>query len=444
MKQTIFKYTLAVFLTSLVAACSEDKMDEVNKDVNHVTDVSARYILTDVMTSTGFGSIGGDMNSYLSIYIEHEAGVHNQFYNAEIRSGEPSSSSTFNNLWGSTYASVRDIKTAISKCSEGGNEEGNDVTLGIAQVLLAYNGAFLADMFGDTPFPEAGNYEDYRTPGIDSQEEIYNEVFTLLNNAINNLQKEDVIGMGSQDLIYGGNAGKWLKAAYGLKARYTMHLLNRSAGKDSDLQNVLEYIANSFEAADDQMSLNIYTGSNLNPMFATFYARLGISASLSLYNKLAERNDPRLDRCYMDPGDEVIITSENKEELSLAPNGEVTQGQLLYSNSIFVASQSAPTHLLSYHELLFLKAEALYRLNRVSEAKNALKEAITASLENTEKSVQASLSSAYWDIDATDSKALTASIAEAYFENEISDLFDANPLKEIMIQKYLGLWGGKR
>jgi len=32
-------------------------------------------------------------------------------------------------------------------------------------------------------------------------------------------------------------------------------------------------------------------------------------------------------------------------------------------------------------------------------------------------------------------------VAEAYFDATVEALFDANPLKETMIQKYLGLWG---
>ncbi len=439
MKRIIkIKYTWALPLLLLfVAACSDDAMDRISKDLNHTTDVSARLILTDVMTGTGFTAVGGDMNGYLSIYIEHETGVHNQFWNAELRNGEPSSSSTFNNLWGGIYSRMRDTKDAIEKCSEGGDEEGNYVTLGIAQVLLAYNIVFMTDMFGDVPWTEAGDFKNYRYPNVDKQEKIYSDAIDLLDAAIANLNKEDaLIGIGNQDIIYGGNANKWLKTAYGLKARYTMHLLHRSSSVNTDLQNILDYISRSFTSADEQFSLDIYSGTNLNPMFAIFLARQSLSASQSLYNKLAQRDDPRLYRCYIDPRDEIF---QMPGEIELAPHGTVSQGQLQYSNSVFVAFQSAPTHMLSYHELLFLKAEAEARLG-VSSAKATLKEAVVAGLANAERNVKAALESTYWDITGS-SDEITTSVAENYFDTKVSPLYDANPLKEVMIQKYLAFWG---
>lgn len=301
---TIFKYTLVASIFSVLTACSEDAMDNVNNDVNHVSNVNAKYILTDVMTSTGFSQIGGDVNSYTSTYVEHEAGTHNQFYRAEMRSGEPAAASTFNNMWISAYATVRDAKIAIEKCSEGGSEEGNNVTLGIAQVMLAYNGAFLTDMFGDTPFTEAGDYILHRIPAVDKQDAIYSDVLELLNSAIANFDKSDAFPIGTQDLIYGSKTVDeqktlWKKAAYGLKARYMMRLLSRSSNKEADLQTILDCISRSFKSANEQMTLNIYTGSNFNPMFATFSARSGIAASNSLFDKLEERNDPRMNRCYI-------------------------------------------------------------------------------------------------------------------------------------------------
>lgn len=137
---------------------------------------------------------------------------------------------------------------------------------------------------------------------------------------------------------------------------------------------------------------------------------------------------------------EVAITASNRELINMAPNGNVTQGQKIYNNSIFVAAQSAPTLLLSYHEVLFLKAEALFRLNRRGDAKAALKDAIIAAVANIEESIKAAVASSYWNITGL-GDALTTADVNAYFDTEVSPRFEANPLKEIMIQKYLGLWG---
>ena len=117
-----------------------------NRDVNDPTEMDSKLIITDVMTSTAFSVLGTDFTFYASIYIEHNVGIWNQFYNAEIRTGEPTKSTTFNNSWDATYQTLYNLKVIIDKCSDGGTEAGNYHTLGIAEILSAYNLATLTDM----------------------------------------------------------------------------------------------------------------------------------------------------------------------------------------------------------------------------------------------------------------------------------------------------------
>lgn len=49
-----------------------------------------------------------------------------------------------------------------------------------------------------------------------------------------------------RNLLYQGDAEKWLKFAYALKARYTMHLLQRSTN-EHDMEKVLEYVSKSLK-----------------------------------------------------------------------------------------------------------------------------------------------------------------------------------------------------
>ena len=435
------KLLVSIFIAGSCVSCSEDKMDEINKDLNHTTNVVSKLIITDVITSTAFSQVGGDFNTYLSTYVEHEVGTHAQLYNAEVRVGEPSSSSTFNNVWGGLYSTIKNAKIIISKCSEGGKEEGNYVTKGVAELLLAYNLAFATDMFGDIPWLEAGDYTVSLTPKLDKQELIYQDVLKLIDSSIANLKLSDVSGMAGQDLIYGGNADKWIKTAYGLKARYIMRLIARSANVKEDMNTVLDCVSKSFTSADEQCSFNQYTGSNLNPYFGFFKARESTAASTSMFDKLVERKDPRVGRCFIDPNEKIIISSAQDTLLYLAPNGSPIASQLDYNASVFTAAQSAPTHLLSYHEVLFLKAEALARLDNVSGAQDALKEAVIVALANTERSVSAALVSPLSAVEESTSIAVTPEAAAAHFNANIKPLFSANPLKEVMMQKYIAFFG---
>ena len=117
-----------ILITSILVltiwSCSEKIMDEINTNVNDPTEMASRLIITDAMTNTAFSVTGGDFNYYASIYIEHNAGIFGQFYNAEIRSGEPTSSTTYNNSWDAVYQNLYNLKVIIEKCSEGGYRGG--------------------------------------------------------------------------------------------------------------------------------------------------------------------------------------------------------------------------------------------------------------------------------------------------------------------------------
>ena len=99
------------FLTLLLAVaamtgCSEDKMDSINTDKDHPHSVPAKFTFADVITSTAQYNVGGDVNTYASVYNEQTAGIDNQLYNADIRQGEPSSSTMSDNVWKNIYGTI--------------------------------------------------------------------------------------------------------------------------------------------------------------------------------------------------------------------------------------------------------------------------------------------------------------------------------------------------
>ncbi len=453
MKNQLFslKYLMGVLTVGLaLASCSKDALDEVNRDRNNASDVQAKFILTDVMTSTAFSVVGGDISLYSSIYVEHEAGVHNQTYNAEKRTGEPTLATTNNNSWDAIYQNIKNLKIAIAKTSAGGEEEGNDVTNAIAKVLLAYNLGVLTDFFGDAPFAETGIMTDigtplYMQPKIDKQSELYPQLHKLLDEAITGLAGTDAGSagaIGAQDLIYSGAKAKWLKAAHGLKARYLMHTLKISANANGDLTSILSHINSSFENVSDEMKFAKYDGVKyINPLFGYSNARDGLGASKSLASKFTTLNDPRGNPAFGKWTTSLSAVNTITLAAALAqgaPNGAPIEQQYVYPISYVNYATAAPTMLLSYHELMFLKAEALARLNRPAEAKEALNEAVIHGFANLESSIAAGV-----DYLAAVAPVinLSDSTAQAYFDNSVEARFNASPLKEVMLQKYLAFYG---
>lgn len=453
-KQYIRTGALALIATAVVS-CSQNSMDDVNFDKNHPQNVLSRFILTDAIVATAFSNVGGDINTYTSAYNEQETGVYNQLYNAEHRINEPSRSSTFNNVWGSLYSVLKNTRIVIDKCSPGGSEEGNYVTRGVAEVLAALNSGIIADMFGDAPWSQAalidaGGLPVYMNPKIDKQADIYAGLMQYLDSAIIDLTRTDKwTTIGTNDLLYKGSKSSWLKLAYGLKARYLMHTLHVSTDKENLLHEILVCLDKSFRSSAEEAAFNIYNASNLNPTFDFQWSRDALGVSESMIKKLEVRNDPRLRRVLVDPYYRVLLSGTADKLFYPAPNGKPEQVQGEYTYSVYMYAQTASTMLMSYHEVLFLKAEALCRLGRGKEAATEaiLKAAVMAAIENTEKSVSAAMKAPTvaangGGISGQDrDNIITSTEAALFFDKEIRPLFIINPLKETMMQKYIAFWG---
>lgn len=399
----------------LFHACSEDNMDKINENVNNPSNVPARFILTDVMTASAFTITGSDYSFYAGVYAELNAGVDNQMYQAQVRNGEPQLSSTYNNAWNSSYRQLKSLKIVIDKCSAGGEEEGNYQTLGVAQILYAYNLAILTDLFGDVPNSEALQLGVIFQPNLDKQEKLYNEVFRLLKESIDNLNKVSLYDdLGRQDLIYRAVAKKevrsanWIKVANGLLARYTMRLSFRQ----SHYTAVIDYVNASFSNANEEFK---FVNPQVPNPFARFDAnRGGLATSKSFYNIMLSNGASDIRTAtFFTKIEGVVVPFDNS---LLNPR----EGQGIYSKYA-IMSELNPIYLLSYHELIFLKAEAQARLGQDVNAQLSLNKGIKA---------------AYMKQYAF---RFTAAQADTYIAT-IGTLTGNNLLKKIMIEKYISFY----
>jgi len=405
------------FLFLLVASlgwfsCSENIMQEINKDKNHPNEMVSKLIITDVINSTSFTITGSDFAFYASVYVEYNVGTYNQMYNAEVRTGEPSSATTYNNIWGAVYSNLLNLRTIIEQCSPGGKEEGNTTVLGMAQILSAYDLAMLTDLMGDVPWTEALQPGVVWTPKLDSQQSIYEAVNQFITDGIDNLGKATTFPViGAQDPIYAGKAASWLKFAYGLKARYAMRL----SKVKPDYNAVIDAAGKSFTNKSEEAVYKC--GTVHNPFNQFFTDRDYFGASQSLHDKLTDLKDPRDAKFF--------IAYPGTGELVFAPNGNPEQRQKYYGISAQATSTvAAPIYLMSYHELEFLKAEAYARNNDLVNAKAHLKTAITTCFTNV---------------------GLTATDADNYYTSKVEPKLvgQTEMIKAIMMQKYLGLFEGE-
>jgi hypothetical protein len=405
--------TIRIFLYIAVAsflfACSEDKMDEINKERNDALEMAAKNILPDIMLKTAFEVAGTDIPWYATVYIEHSAGTWAQSATADKRVAQ-NDASLFNNNWMSLYDILNACKAVIDKTDPvTGDESTNNWARGIAYVMTAYNLATATDMWGEVPWTEALQGAEELTPKYDKQSFLYTEIHRLLDSAIVNLGKTS-IKYGAFDYIYGGDETKWIKAAWSLKARYYLRLSQRDANA---YDKALACVANGFAGNEDNFLFAAYqeSASGENPWYQFLADRTHLSAGKTLYDLMNDRVDPRI----------AVYFTQIDGAYNPAPNGTATESQGgLYSTSLLTENgATAPTPLMTYHELKFIQAECLLHKGDIGW-QMAMGEAVAANFQ--------------WH-GITDVQVVTD-----YLLNNIAPLAAVDPLKELLTQKYIAFY----
>lgn len=239
-------------------------------------------------------------------------------------------------------------------------KEGSFYYAGIGKVLLANCLGNVTSLYGDVPFKEALKGSTNRNPVYDSQKEIYEAIQQLLDEGIQLLETEYAGKKpASDDIMFGGDAGKWIKAAWALKARYYMHLSKKSGELDyNPAEKALEATANAMTSADGDLMFQYgYSASEYNPFYS--YTLLNyILPHSNFTNLLLLTNDPRKNFYY-------------KKKF-----GESTL------NGLYFTSTASPSLLMTYHEVKFIEAEARIRINPGDPAAQiALNEAVRANID---------------------------------------------------------------
>lgn len=341
-----------------LTACTEDTLDNINKDNQHPSPnaVPASLQLTDAIMGTGFSTVSGDYAFYLSSLNEQEIGVgNNQLMRAELRnSGEWAASTTFNNVWNSTYGNLLNIREIIRKVTtEVPGNVGQYDLLGMAQVLEALNFGVLTDLHGDIPYSEALKGQAILQPKLDAQKDVYAGILSTLDTAIASLEKgKSLKSAGKQDIAFGGNVNQWEAAAYALKARYLLHKL----AVDPNVLSQVEVAAGkALELGFKGFTINEFNGSSTqNPWSSFISSRAYTASSLTVSNLMKATADPRF--AY------YTYKTSKAYEPGNAEIAQVADGSLAYPEWYDLGSQ--PIHLFSKSELYFILAEVQLRLGK--------------------------------------------------------------------------------
>ena len=183
-----FKYIAILTIGSLLFSVSACELTETNIDPTRQVDVDLRLVLPTAIGQTAYNqsALSARMPG---IVMQHFRGFDAQqvaYTDYVITEVE------FNNYWNfGAYAGIlKDTRDLITK----GEEEGQPYYVGIAKILAAESYGHLASSFGDVPQSDALLGTASLKPVFDTQEQVYDGLLTMLDEAIAELSKPSVPG----------------------------------------------------------------------------------------------------------------------------------------------------------------------------------------------------------------------------------------------------------
>ena len=369
----------AMALVGVMAGC-EEGLTEVNENPNSPEVVPVQAVLSsaiwDLVASNGGYGVFGEWTTlyHLNTWAQHTAqSAYNDEDNYTPRSGIPE------NIWASMYAGVlTDLKNAQQLAEADGDENLAAVT----EILTVYAFLFLADTYGDIPYTEALNLEQFPQPGFTAQSEIYPDLLNRVEAAAAQITPGGTPEWASGDLIYGGDLERWQEFGNSLRLRIAMRTSATAFASTARGEFAQAWAANRFDSNADNADLD-WSGTlpSQNPLFEQIVLggrTADFRVSETLIDMLSASNDPRL-AVFAEPADadgayRGLPNGSLPAELGLTISDFSTIG------AAFIAAD-APSVLLSYAEVLFLGAEAAERGWITASASTLCEQGIRASME---------------------------------------------------------------
>ena len=398
----------------LIASCTSD-LSSLNENSKAPVQVPAGTLIANatVDLSDYLASVNVNLNNF-TLWSQHWTQTtytdeSNYDYNQRDVNGN-----TFDELYANVLRDLQDAKGLI-EADDGLLPQVQANQLAIADLLQVYTYHVLVDIHNDVPYSEAlGDVEadpTLITPKYDAASGIYTNLVARILAAHGTLAGDN--GLGSFDLIYGGDANAWKKFA----ASLALKLAVRAADVDPTAQTVAETAAGAgvFTSSADNASMS-YTSSppHTNPLWESLVqsGRTDFCASNTIAGIMNGLVDPRRG-----------VYFRNLDSLGDLMGGVYGQNSAYNTHSQPGDAVEAPTlaaHLMSYSEVSFLLADAAQRGWTITGT----------AAEHYANGVNASM--AQWGVSGTDAATYLAQTTVAY---------DASVWKErIGVQKWLAMY----
>lgn len=190
---------------------------DINKNPNSATTSTPELVLSQALTATGnvvntYNSMGAQLGGFMA-----NAGGYGGFGSSVTYN---LGNDDFQNCWNQAYDNLADYQWIIN------NTEGNedyDYYNAAAKIMKAYEFQLLVDTYNDVPYTEAFKETENLTPTYDKAQDVYQNIYALLDEAIGLINAGASVGniqeFSDNDVMFGGDMDDWKRFANTIKLR---------------------------------------------------------------------------------------------------------------------------------------------------------------------------------------------------------------------------------
>jgi hypothetical protein len=436
-KQFLMTSLVAASIVAGLTACDNEKLTQVNVNPNQPEKVQSQTLFTNATLSTMANLRGSTFEHGLgALWVQHYAEI--QYAEADVNNPR---GSTVEGFWNALYSGALQDYTQILSQSES-----SPSIVGPTLTMRAFLVEEMTDLWGDMPFTEASKGSANLTPKYDAQAVIYDSLFASLTKAAS-----ITTGAGeallAADPVYGQAAGltasaqaaKWVKLANSLHARAALRISNADATKSK--AELAKALAGPVMTSNADNAFITYPGGTIaNPLCTNWVGCSGTRDDQRISQRFVDTlkitGDPRLSK-YAAPttASQAAGATPCDSTYRGFPNGISEAGKALLPKNtctgktmglgdfsrptLTIRGQTSPSYIMTYSELLFIRAEAAQRGWIAGDAKSLYEQAITASMQQ-------------WGVAAADIAAYLAKASVQYNA--------ANGLKQIAYEKWVSLF----
>ncbi len=386
----MIKNTIKMGLLAAVVALSGcDSFLDINTSPNSPS--GAMLSTSDIFPGTEMAlctSYCGEMRMLGGYYSQHFGNVPGSG-NYEENSRFNIGTSGGNGLWYNLYIyGLNNLGVVIEK-AEADNDKATKLA---ATVIRAATFEALVDAFGDVPFTEAADVDNYPLPHFDNGADIYAGILAELDEALKGVDPAEMVC--TNFLFSDGRADGWIKTANALKLRMLMRV--------SNVQNVQSQLAaliaeNNFPTSDVAWT-GIWADQNekCNPFFRSYgsasysYTSNNISMNVAVVKTLEESADPRISA--------MMNRNDVGEYFGGLSGVKTMNGVTANTMSQPAVKFNTPAVLISLAEIEFFLAEYEVRYGSAAAAAAHYQKAIEASCDTYGVEFSSTITDAYpWD-----------------------------------------------